>query len=386
MAVAGTALGRLLRTAGASNGYSVTVDVSSYERGTHTTDRRPVPWCCATTDRRSLQARSLDRRAVAQLEPGAYLSVHSVFERAINLRSRDGALLTLVGRGGRNGPATVVLDALLEPACSSALNPGLPAMVDNAGRLTIGDALVIDVAKATVWRRPWLGRSSPTASLRKYLALAAGLAYQLQGSQGLGPLLPHLSDLLSGPSGPPPTDLASLPRAAWEALASLLPGWRRGDVEAVTSAAKRLVGLGPGQTPSGDDLLAGFIVAERRICSFGPRKASPSSKRRRAVGQALGTACLQTAVGRTTDLGLARLRHAVEGDLDERSELMLAALLSGERPAVEAATRELLAFGHSSGVDTLVGILLGVGFRVSVVGGRPDGERARGRDGERATR
>jgi hypothetical protein len=378
--VAGTALARLLRTAGASDGYPVTVDVSSYERGTHPADRRPVQLCGATTDRRSLQARSLDRRAVAHLQPGAHLSVHSVFERAINLRSRDGALLTLVGRGGGNGPATVVLDALLEPACSSALNPGLPALVDHAGRVTIGDALVIDVAKATVWRRPWLDRSNRTPSLRKYLALAAGLAYHLQGSQGLGPLLPHLSDLLSGP-GRAPTDLASLPRAAWEALASLLPGWRRGDVEAVASAAKRLVGLGPGQTPSGDDLLAGFIVAERRICSFGPRKASPSSKRRHAVGQALGTACLQTAVGRTTDLGLARLRYAVEGDLDERSELMLAALLSAQRPAVEAAARELLAFGHSSGVDTLVGILLGVAFRVSVVGGRREGERARRRDG-----
>jgi hypothetical protein len=381
MPVAGTALGRVLRTAGASNGYPVTVDVSSYERGTHPTDRRPVLWCGATTDRRSLQARSLDRRAVAHLQPGAHLSVHSVFERAINLTSRDGALLTLVGRGGGNGPATVVLDVLLAPACSSALNPGLPALVDHAGQVKIGDALVIDVAKATVWRRPWLDRSNRTPSLRKYLALAAGLAYHLQGSQGLGPLLPHLSDLLSGPSGRAPTDLAPLPRAAWEALASLLPGWRRGDVEAVASAAKRLVGLGPGQTPSGDDLLAGFIVAERRSCSFGPRKASSSSKHRLAVRQGLRMACLQAAVGRTTDLGLARLRYAVEGDLDERSELMLAALLSGERPAVEAAARELLAFGHSSGVDTLVGILLGVAFRVPVVGGRREGERARRRDG-----
>ena len=76
----------------------------------------------------------------------------------------------------------------------------------------------------------------------------------------------------------------------------------------------------------------------------------------------LSSRLLGVAVGRTTDLGLARLRYAAEGELDERSELALAALLGGRPDDVEGATRELLAFGHSSGLDTLVGLLLGVGL------------------------
>ena len=71
--------------------------------------------------------------------------------------------------------------------------------------------------------------------------------------------------LLADPPSVAPLDLSPLLTAAWSALVDLLPAWRRGDASAVGAAARRLIGLGPGQTPSGDDLLAGLIVASRRL-------------------------------------------------------------------------------------------------------------------------
>lgn len=299
-----------------------------------------------------LPIRSLDRRARAALRPGGRFRVHSVFERALNLVDGDGAILGLVGPRGGNGPATMVLGSLPADFPPAWFKAGVSAEVDRDGRLMIGESLVLEVAQAEIWsnlagREPeaWVSRKQRRANV----AQAVNVAHQRHAAQdGLGGLLPHL-DLLLGrlPGGEPPAGLSPLLRAAWQGLEELFPAWRKGQPVAVAEAAGRLVGLGPGQTPSGDDLLAGFMVAEARAHSL-------------ARGSALRRAVLEVARGQTTDLGFSRLRYAVEGDLDERSEQALAALLAVRQPAVEAATRELLGFGHSSGLDTLVGLLLGV--------------------------
>jgi len=296
-----------------------------------------------------LRARSLDRRARAALRRGVRFTVHSVFERALNFNDGDGAIIGLVGPNGGNGPATLVLEGLPAAGFSAArIKRGAVAEVDDAGRLLIARDLIVDPSMAELWLPPRIQVEVEPERVRANVDQAARLAYALRGGDGLGGLLACLHPLVTGPAAEPPARLSPLLRAAWSGLAELIPAWRAGDAAAVGPAAGRLVGLGPGQTPSGDDLLAGLMVVSDRM---GARQVVP-----------LRAACLESAAGRTTDLGLARLRYAAEGDLDERSELALAALLRGGPAEVEAATRELLAFGHSSGLDILVGILLGIGL------------------------
>ena len=296
-----------------------------------------------------LRVRSLDRRARAALRPSARFTIHSVFERALNLDDGDGAIIGLVGPNGGNGPAMLVLEGLPPAGFSAArIKRGTLAEVGDAGRLLIARDLIVDPSVAELWWPPRIQARVEPERARANADQAARLAYALRGGDGLGGLLAHLHPLVAGLPAGPPAGLSPLLRAAWSGLAELIPAWRAGDAAAIGRAAGRLVGLGPGQTPSGDDLLAGLMVANDRAGAwqFVPLRA----------------ACLESAAGRTTDLGLARLRYAAEGDLDERSELALAALLHGGPAEVEVATRELLAFGHSSGLDTLVGILLGIGL------------------------
>jgi hypothetical protein len=300
------------------------------------------------------------------MEPGAQFAVHSVFDQALNLIDGEGAIFSLVGPRGRNGPATLVLAPL--PAVGwprlMDLKAGILAKVDPLGRLVIGGHLALDLSRAELWHRPALDACFDAQQLQENQSRAARLAFELRGQEGLGPLLPYWHGLRDQPNGRPPGGLPPLPRLAWEALAALLHAWRAGQAGAVGRAASRLVGLGPGQTPSGDDLLAGLMVADERLHTVqGAHGCAPAD---RADSRALlRTACLQAAVGRTTDLGLARLRYASEGDLDERSELVIAALIRGGLADVEAATRELLGYGHSSGLDTLLGLLLGFAINQS---------------------
>jgi hypothetical protein len=65
-------------------------------------------------------------------------------------------------------------------------------------------------------------------------------------------------------------------------------------------------------------------------------------------------------VGRTTDIAVARVRHAVDGRPDEAVHRLLTALLAADGSDLPGAVGSALDFGHSSGADTLLGLLVGL--------------------------
>ena len=104
-------------------------------------------------------------------------------------------------------------------------------------------------------------------------------------------------------------------------------------------AVARLLGRGPGLTPAGDDVLAGFLVGAR---AFGL-----DARRMRAVTAAL-------AAGRTTALSAALLGHAARGECIDEVAAVVAALTGHGYP--EPALGRLLAVGHTSGAALGVGL------------------------------
>jgi hypothetical protein len=106
----------------------------------------------------------------------------------------------------------------------------------------------------------------------------------------------------------------------------------------------RLVGVGPGLTPSGDDILAGFLVG---AWSFG------------LVDDQLRTAVLEAAPAGTTDLSAALLRCASRGESIPQVSALLWAL--SERPAssrrLDDALVKLGLVGHTSGAALAAGIV-----------------------------
>ena len=126
---------------------------------------------------------------------------------------------------------------------------------------------------------------------------------------------------------------------------SLVDAWNERHIAGVIGEAERLVGLGPGLTPSGDDILAGMLGAFRVL--------SPDGSFADRVGKALTA----MAPGRTTTLSLTLLRMAAAGQLSPEAARVLRALPSGE--ALQPAVAALLRLGHTSGADLAAGLLAG---------------------------
>jgi hypothetical protein len=124
-----------------------------------------------------------------------------------------------------------------------------------------------------------------------------------------------------------------------------------GDLAHAVDAAERIVGLGPGLTPSGDDVLAGLLVSLRILGASVPRG-------RTAIWLAdwLGAA-VTTHATRTTALAATLLHCAARGQAGTELASVLRGI-AGHSP-LRPAVHRLLSVGHTSGADLAWGLVAG---------------------------
>jgi len=113
------------------------------------------------------------------------------------------------------------------------------------------------------------------------------------------------------------------PRPSFSSFHCLAPG--------PEPQAALYAGRGAGLTPAGDDLLAGYVAG--LVLLHGETKRAAQ--------------LVNELAGRTAPLSATLLRHAARGEVPEPVHILLA---SGD-------TRPLLAFGHSSGIAWLRGLV-----------------------------
>jgi Protein of unknown function (DUF2877) len=149
-----------------------------------------------------------------------------------------------------------------------------------------------------------------------------------------------------------PRRMPVAPGASASRLPSASPStWRDDAVELagrvvdggpVTALVRRLVGAGPGLTPSGDDVLCGVLLGLRLL-----GRARDLPRLWDAVAPRLST---------TTTLSAALLVEAVQGYAVPPVIELGDALVAGDVLGVSAAAAQVLAVGHTSGADLLAGL------------------------------
>ena len=277
----------------------------------------------AVTARRAAHAQrlvavsKLGDTAARRLARGLIDRVHSVFARAVNLAGADGRLVTLHAPGPLAAPFAIAIGAL--PPWGE-LEPGAPVVCGGAGRLDVG-ALSLDWAAARIVETS-IGAGSDPGALAGALAEAPDR-----------PMAPSLSS----------------PRAL-EARRRLTEGLRRGDAEQFAAGARRLIGLGEGLTPAGDDLLVGCLAVIRRF-----RPAFAADER-------IAGALAEAARDGTTAVAREFVLEALEGRF---SELVVAVASAADAASARAALADVLELGATSGADTVAGMDLALAALVA---------------------
>ncbi|MGW1993928.1 DUF2877 domain-containing protein [Embleya sp. NPDC001921] len=257
-----------------------------------------------------------ERIRAALCAPTRPARVLGVFPAAIYLADPDGTVLALCTHDAVRLPNALVL------AGRSSASP-FPALVGHRharigdGRVRVGPLRV----SAARWWTPPRPPAPGDADTRR---------------AGRATLRTALEPVRTGLSADARADLAELGRHVAT------------DPERAYAAALRLIGLGPGLTPSGDDALCGFLLALRLLAP------DPAGGR---YASALGARVAAHAPGRTTDLSAALLGHAVRGDGCAQLIDLIGAV--GRDTDVIPCLRHLLTVGHTSGADLAHGVLAG---------------------------
>jgi Protein of unknown function (DUF2877) len=125
-----------------------------------------------------------------------------------------------------------------------------------------------------------------------------------------------------------------------------------GDLAGAVEAAERMVGLGLGLVPGGDNMISGLLLALRLL-------GGAISGGTRAVWLAdwLGAAVTADASRRTTSLGATLLYCAAHGQASAEVSAVLRGLAGQEPPG--AAIRTLLATAQEAGPDLAWGLVAG---------------------------
>jgi hypothetical protein len=198
--------------------------------------------------------------------------------------------------------------------------------------------VTLDTREAWAWRAPRLVPSGD--ALQRNARMLTGSLLALGTPEGFGlhlvgaPLPPLLEPALPG-------------------LETLAAACDAGDADAVAEAAATLLGLGPGLTPSGDDVVGGMFFARRLLVTQDDAEAA-----------AWGNATARTvalARDRTHPISALLLADLVAGEGWAPLHGLAAALAAGASPDVVLDEAGRLArLGQTSGWDILTGFVVGL--------------------------
>jgi hypothetical protein len=293
-------------------------------------------------------------------------TVHRVFDRSFYIQfdaehtaalDIPGPRLVVIGGPTFSGP----LSLRVQPDAPRGFEPdqlstGTPcrlrAATTTEGRGTVhvlatGDALeiefearLLEAQPTTSWPTVKLESIHPESHVWRYAAEAVAGLIESEATDGLG-WLDHLQQVTESPSIP--DEFVGLVQGCIEAVQS---GWDGQPPESV----HELLGRGPGATPSGDDILAGLFLMLVRTTTGAARR------RVRHAGDEL----VELADNRTTSISTALLAQAMRGRAADPILEAREALLTPEMGLEDrrAALSDIRSIGHTSGLDTLVGMLV----------------------------
>ena len=268
---------------------------------------------------------------------GGQGTVEGVHRSALNIRCGD-RLLTLAHESMGGLPNGILVDPPI-PFGQVGIAPGMSVQWDGIALRVPGASMVVFLTGAASWSpaMPIVDAMSTQDQIPRAqhaLELAAAQAPQV----GLGPLLVGIVDERAS--------VGSLGRAAARSLADILLALREGASERAIAKAVPLIGLGPGATPSGDDLLVGLMAG--------------LAATDHPLARAFAAGVAREAIGITTSVSECYLRHAGRLEFSERVQAAAAAVLRGPVADLDGALTAALTWGASSGADLLVGLLVAI--------------------------
>lgn len=277
------------------------------------------------------------------------LSIHSVFKKVINLSVNDDMIITISKPEQRNLPYGILCD-FQELDLRNIAEIGQKVLINLDQQLILGGEFVIDFSRAVHWI-PHFQKHIPERSfegIHERLEWYKKFAHNKSSGNGLTPLVFMINELFTDT---PLNSSNQLIKKAEKGIKTVIKGFRNNDLKGIVNGGLELIGLGPGLTPSGDDVLVSLL-----LCLFVTMQESGKCVAKDALGQ---LAILSRNL--TSSLSSFQYYVAAQGYLSERYIEVLDSILNSqeEKVMIQKGT-QMISYGETSGMEILLGLLLGI--------------------------
>jgi len=281
------------------------------------------------------QANSIGKIAFENLSKNSFGEVSGITSRGIFLKMDDNSIVFISNTDFHN-PLTINLD-------SELTNPSAivkeKVFISGTEIYFIESSLVIHHASAKVW-----SSQNNTRKITNFPSLNAVRSFLLTLHSSLTQpnlYLDAVLDLLD----------TSIPQDNSTEILSFLRGLVEGidhSPEHCLPSFRYLVGRGRGLTPSGDDILLGWIYALTRLAGHTTLQISP-----------LHNLLAASLENNTTSISINLIKAAMLEEIDERLLRAFECMVFDQSPTPAIIT-SILEWGSSSGVEVCAGMGLGI--------------------------
>ena len=313
----------------------------------------------------NLQALTVGDKVLEILEgPGNSVTVQGVFDHALYLRAQNDELLKVIQNKSFQSPTSIMLNGAVEVSFRSAeIKEGANVIFERNALVAQDLVFTINLENASIFKPTGIPDPSCLLSVEEInlnLRILKDTIYTARSREGLVPLLENVEK--RGPlevfvKEQKPT----MSEKARPYIDRLMWGVFSGDIEAIKKSAAKILGLGPGLTPSCDDFLAGLLM------SINTAGASIFGSERQTIGffTEVSDAISGLAKEKTTIYSQSLLNEAARGEGPENALDLILSIVTKSPEQVAGLSKKLISVGATSGADMSIGIYYGIRFLIS---------------------
>ena len=277
-----------------------------------------------------------------------------VFHRSFYVENTSGQL-TCIGEWGIGpGPLNALCKFSNDVDFTEIVSAESSARIQN-GSIHLGSNMKIDTSLPKVWEPEPFPVGWDLGSFLQNLPFLVERIAETGPREGFAPLISYIA------SGEEISNAGAFQTVSWQGVSDfgnwLSHSLNKGGNLEFCAIAHQLVGLGPGLTPSGDDFWCGAMIALRVLGYF-------------EISEKISGAILSQAKYRTNIISCAHLECAARGQGAQALHETISAIGMADETRLSSALRALDKIGHTSGWDSLAGVVCVFGAVASWKGHR----------------
>lgn len=278
--------------------------------------------------------------------------IHSIFKNTINIESQDGRFISIVVKGKPMSPNSMVLEEILD---FNDLNIKIgERCVFAKDSLTCGDTRIF-YKNPKLWNRniKLIESIDTYENFQFKLRIIKEFILAKGNKDGIYGLMKYI-----------PGDLFSFHKTILEdqvledksqlfikdRFISFINAFIAHDLNRINVLSKKIIGFGPGLTPSMDDFLSGMMIANIYVSYFLSLNLENA--------YLLNHEIVKDIENMTTRVSEEMLKLSSLGQANEDIRNLMTALIGidKENKGLDILLTKVISFGHSSGTDILCGI------------------------------